>query len=111
MLWGSACSAETRGGRRSASPRWTDECVRPYTSGSDLQNYRHDQRAFLGLLGDVAFQVGANFFFDYAVVAFFFIAGMGQRVFNDALSAFHEAVVAGVKATGDDFRGRFRFSR
>ena len=57
----------------------------------------------LRLLGDIALQIGADFFFDYAVVGFFFFAGMGKRVFDDALGAFHEAVFAGIEAAGHDF--------
>ncbi len=76
----------------------------------DFQDYRHDQRAFLGLLIDVALQVGADFFFDDAVVAFFFFTRERERVFDDALGAFHESVFADVEAAGHYFRRGLDFS-
>ena len=57
----------------------------------------------MGLLGDVAFQVGADFFFDHAVVGLFFFAGVGQGVFDHAFGAFHEAVFAHVETPRYDF--------
>src|SRR5581483_8272195 len=73
---------------RGTVPAWVDWHWRG--KGLDFQDHWHDQRAFLGLLVDVAFQVGADFFFDYAVVCFFFLAGVGQRVFNHASGAFQK---------------------
>src|SRR5579864_5106666 len=72
----------------------------------DFENYRHDQRSFLGLLGDVALEVGADFFFDHAVVGLFFLAGMRKRIFDHASRAFHETVLADVEAASHDFRRR-----
>src|SRR5438045_2973465 len=80
------------------------------SGSSDLENYGHDERAFLGLLGDVALQVGADLFFDHAIVPFFFFAGVRERIFDDALGAFHQIVVAGIEATGDDLGSGFGFA-
>jgi hypothetical protein len=52
---------------------------------SDLQYHRHNQRPALRLARDVAFQVGADFLLDHAVVGFLFGAG-GIEGFDDDLA-------------------------
>ena len=64
----------------------------------------------MGLLADVALEVGADFFFDHAIVAFFFLARVRERVFDDALGAFYQAIVAGVESAGDDFWSSLRLT-
>src|SRR5277367_3179505 len=73
--------------------RWSSHASRRL----NLQNHGHDERSFLGLLGDVTFQVGTDLFFDYAVVGLLFFAGMGERIFDHAFGAFHQAFVANVE--------------
>ena len=54
-----------------------------------FQDHRHDQRAFLALLVDIALEVGADLFFDHAVVCLLFFARKSQGIFDYALGAFH----------------------
>src|SRR5579872_1281289 len=79
-------------------------------SRSDLENYRHDQRALLALPGNIPLQVGADFFFDHTVVRFFFFAGKRQRVFDDLSGALHESIFADIEATGHNFGSGLDFS-
>ena len=53
---------------------WRPNVVR-IAPRSNFQYHWHDQRPLLGLLRDVAFQICADFFFDHAIVCFFFGAG------------------------------------
>src|SRR5579885_877860 len=81
-------------------------CSYPEARGSKLnfQNHRHDQRALLRLLGDVALQIGADLFLNHSVIGFLFVARDVKRLHDDLLGPVHQPVFAGVEAAGDDFR-------
>src|ERR1700691_172196 len=72
--------------------------ARPHTSRLNFQNDRHDKRTPLRLSGDVALQVGADFFFDHAVICFFFFARLVEGIHHNLASALDQAVFAGVEA-------------
>src|ERR1039458_4514961 len=64
----------------------------------DFQYHRNNQRPALRLARDVALQVGADFFFDHAVVGFLFGAGGIEGLHDDLAGALDEAILAGIEA-------------
>src|SRR5207245_11461450 len=74
---------------------------------SYLQYYRHDQRPLLCLLGDIAFHIATNFFFDHAIVGFLFFTRLFQGLHHDLPRTVHKAIFAGGEAASDDLRRGF----
>src|SRR5438552_2878198 len=72
--------------------------------GLNLQYHRHDQRSLLCLLGDVALQIAADFFFDHAVVGFLFFTRLFQGLHHDLPRTVHKAIFARRKASSDYLR-------
>src|SRR6185369_10240988 len=68
-----------------------------------LQYHRHDQWTLLGLLGNVALQVSADFFLDHAVVGFLLGAGSIQSLHDDLPGPVVKAVFSRREAAGHDF--------
>src|SRR5947207_14809081 len=76
----------------------------PRMKNSNLQYHRHDQRSLLCLLGDVALQIAADFFFDHAVVGFLFFTRLFQGLHPDLSRTVHKAIFASSKASSDYLR-------
>src|ERR1019366_2159514 len=64
----------------------------------DFQYHRHNQRTPLRLARNVALQVGADLFFDHAVVGFLFGARGIEGLHDDLAGALDEAIFAGIEA-------------
>src|ERR1019366_6164586 len=76
-----------------------------------LQYHRHDQRSSLRLPGDVALQIGADLFFDHAVIGFLFGAGGIEGLHDDLAGALDNAVFSGSEAARHNLRRGFDPSR
>src|SRR5260370_3208762 len=64
-------AASSRGATISSAWPWNPEASSTRTT-LHLEDHGHDQRAALGLLGDVALQIGADFLLHHAPIAHLF---------------------------------------
>src|SRR3954466_16184375 len=78
---------------------------------SDFQDYRHDQWPLLRLLRNISLQIGANFFFDHAVIRAFFFARLPECLHNNIADLVHESVFARRKPTSHNLRRNLNFPR
>src|SRR5580704_13773152 len=72
----------------------------------NLQYHRHNQWPPLCLPRDIPLQIGANFFFDHAIVRFLFGAGGIQRLDHDLFDAFDHRIFTRVETARHDLGRR-----